>query len=78
MRLLQSYENKRSYRKGGTPIGISPYPARLKDFPRASATMRSRMPGDRCVAEDLGVPRAGKPNLRALPRPAQVDPSRKG
>ena len=60
----------RSYQKGGSPIGLSPYPARLKDFPRASATMRSRMPGDRCVAEDLGVPRAGKPNLRALLRPA--------
>ena len=27
------------------------------------------MPGDRCVAEDLGVFRAGKPNIRAFPPP---------
>lgn len=30
-----------------------------------------RMSDDRCVAEDLGVLRAGKPNIRALPPPCE-------
>ena len=41
MRLLQSYEKGGVTKKEGAHIGLSPYPARLKDFPRASATTRS-------------------------------------
>ena len=41
MRSHKITKKKRSYQKGGSPIGLSPYPARQKDFPTASATTRS-------------------------------------
>ena len=79
MRSQQSYEIKRSYQKGGSPVGPSPYPARQKDFPRASATTRSTN-----VWRSLRGGRSWRAPRRKAEHPVplsalrQVDPSRKG
>lgn len=79
MRSHKVTKKKRSYQKGGSPVGPSPYPARLKDFPRASATTRSTnvwrsLRGGR----SWSAPRREAEHPVPLSALRQVDPSRKG
>ena len=69
MRLLQSYEKGGVIKKEGALLDSLLIPRGRRISRRHPRRRGRRMSGDRGVAEDLGVLRAGKPNIRALPPP---------